>query len=595
MQRRDAPPTAEEALKRAREVARERGPAAGARAVDEALAAGVVSLPLLEAKALMLHAAGAGAALEGFLRQVLAQLPDTAWAHFYLGDLLAGRDDAACERHLRRAVELAPRAVAGVLALIQRLTIATGRDEGPRLDEACALAEPLLERRDLGPYHAKILDHLFRRVCGFEAEARLGAPLDLARAWAEAGLHTALLNLLGRVRTPDDRLEMLEQHRRWGRDRVAEAELSPIRRPPPRAARRKLRVGFLSSDLRNHPVGYFVEPLFDHRDPDRTELYCYSFDPRPPDARRTVFAHQADGFRTLAGLATPAAAQAIADDDLDILVDLGGTTGHNRAEVMAWRPAPIQASWLGYVHSVGLPTIDGLICDRFTRPADDALLCETPWVLPGVYYALGAAPFDDRHPIGPATPEARRSVLTFGTAGNPTKYTPELLAAWAEITAAVPGARFAFLRRECGSAVFRRNVAAAFAARGVAADRLEFHSYADEHLPLYDLIDVSLDTFPLTGGTTTLEALWMGVPVVGLKGPALFERLSFSILSHAGLADLVADDLAGYRAAALGLAADPQRRGELRQTLRRRLRESPLGDAAGFAKDFYALLEKKAR
>jgi predicted O-linked N-acetylglucosamine transferase (SPINDLY family) len=129
----------------------------------------------------------------------------------------------------------------------------------------------------------------------------------------------------------------------------------------------------------------------------------------------------------------------------------------------------------------------------------------------------------------------------------------------------------------------------------VGPERLDFHVAGAEHMRLYNAIDISLDTFPLTGGTTTVEALWMGVPVVSLVGPAFYERLSWSILGHAGLAELVADDLEGYRAAALALAADPRRRRELRAGLRTRLRESPLGDGAGFARDFFGLLEAKAR
>ncbi|MDB5447720.1 MAG: hypothetical protein JWQ97_3037 [Phenylobacterium sp.] len=588
------PASADAWIELARAVAQTHGPAAGVPILDEALASGLRAQPVLEAKAVLLNAAGAREALEGFLRDVLAQFPDVAWAHFYLGDLLAERDDPACEMHLRRAVALAPSAAAAAFALIQRLSVGSGAEEGSRLDEAAGLAGSIAGRPDLGAYRKKILDHVFRRTCDFEADARLGSPGELARVWAEAGLHTGFLSLLSRVTTREDRLDLLEQHRRWGRERIAEAEQAPIRRPA-RAPRRKLRVGLLSADLRKHPVGYFVEPLFDHRDPARADLFCYSFDPKPADVLQTVFAAQATGFRRLVGLGSREAAQPIADDALDVLLDLGGTTGHNRVDVMAWRPAPRQASWLGYVHSVGLQTIDGLICDRFSRPAEDALLAEAPWVLPGSYYAMGVTTFDERHAIEARTPEERRGVLTFGTASNPTKYTPETLRVWAEITAAVPNARFAFVRRECASAVFRRNLTAAFAAQGVAPDRLDFHVVEAEHMGLYNTLDISLDTFPLTGGTTTIESLWMGVPVVSLKGPALFERLSWSILSHAGLPELAADDVAGYRVAALALAGDRERRRELHATLRTRLRSSPLGDGPGFARDFYGLLEEKAR
>jgi predicted O-linked N-acetylglucosamine transferase (SPINDLY family) len=137
--------------------------------------------------------------------------------------------------------------------------------------------------------------------------------------------------------------------------------------------------------------------------------------------------------------------------------------------------------------------------------------------------------------------------------------------------------------------VFRTHVTRAFAAEGVPAERLVFRAVRGAHLRFYDEVDITLDTFPLTGGTTTVEALWMGAPVISLKGEAFYERLSWSILANLGLEELVADDLAGYQAAALKLAADRARRAELRATLRTRLRRSPLGDTEQFAADFFAL------
>jgi predicted O-linked N-acetylglucosamine transferase (SPINDLY family) len=267
----------------------------------------------------------------------------------------------------------------------------------------------------------------------------------------------------------------------------------------------------------------------------------------------------------------------------------------NRLEVMAWRPAPRAASWLGYPHSSGLPSIDGLICDARNAPARPELLDERPWLMPRSWIALGPTVFSEEPPVDPVVPEARHGALTFGTANNPYKYTPEALAAWASIVAAVPGARFAFVRPEAGSRVFRERVAAEFAKAGVGPERLDFHPVRGAHLPFYNVIDITLDTFPLTGGTTTVEALWMGAPVVSLRGPAFYERLSASILGAVGLDDLVADDLEAYRGAALALAADASRRTELRRTLRERMRASPLGDTAGFARDFYDLVERKVR
>jgi predicted O-linked N-acetylglucosamine transferase (SPINDLY family) len=154
------------------------------------------------------------------------------------------------------------------------------------------------------------------------------------------------------------------------------------------------------------------------------------------------------------------------------------------------------------------------------------------------------------------------------------------------VTAAA-GGRFAFIRPESGAPSFRRHAIAEFAAAGVPEDRLVFHAVRGRHMPLYNEIDISLDTFPLTGGATTTESLWMGVPVVSLVGEAFFERLSYSILTNAGLGELCAFDLDAYVAAALRLAADRPRREALRRSLREQIRQGPLGRTEAFARNFY--------
>jgi protein O-GlcNAc transferase len=257
---------------------------------------------------------------------------------------------------------------------------------------------------------------------------------------------------------------------------------------------------------------------------------------------------------------------------------------------MAWKPAPRQASWLGYPHSAGLATIDGFVCDPYCRPADPALLMEAPLAMPSTWLCVSPEVLGEETPIAQGLPEERAGAVTFGTANNPHKYTRAVLGAWARIVAAVPGSRFAFIRPEAGSATFRRNVEAAFAAEGVEASRLVWHATRGRHMPLYNEVDITLDPFPLTGGTTTVEALWMGVPVVSLVGPAVHERLSCSLLSNVGLADLCAQDLEGYQRIAIGLAADRERRRALRQGLRAAILEGPLGDTEAFARDFYELI-----
>ncbi|HEX3701617.1 MAG TPA: hypothetical protein VHV27_13185, partial [Phenylobacterium sp.] len=507
----------------------------------------------------------------------------------------AEHDPAAGERRLRRACALDPQSTGALMALIQHLGRVTGPEEGRALEEAYDLARRALALGRLSPNQTKVVRDVFGRVCDFDGLARLGDFRGLGRRWAEVGLHTALFRHLPRVTGPADRRELLEQHRIAGEVISAEAERRPIVRPASRPPGAKIRLGLLSSDLRRHPVGYFVEPLFDHLDPKRFELFCYGFDRTPPDDLQQAFEGRATAFRRMPDASAREAAQVIAEDDLDLLIELGGSTAGNRLQVLAWRPAPRQASWLGYPHSAGLAAIDALICDPWNTPPDRSLLLEAPLQMPQTWVALGRSTFNDQAAITPALPQTRSGVLTFGTANNSYKYTPEVLRTWAQVTAAVPGARFAFIRPEGASASFRDHVTAAFAAQGVTAERVAFHPVRGGNLPYYNEVDISLDTFPLTGGTTTAEALWMGVPVVSLRGEAFYERLSWSILANAGLPDLVADDLDGFRRIALALAADRDRRSELRITLRQRLRGGPLGDTAAFARDFYSLVERFVR
>ena len=419
---------------------------------------------------------------------------------------------------------------------------------------------------------------------------RLGDFATLGRAWAASGRPSALLEQLPAVRGRADRLELLEQHRIWARSVEATAAAQPIRRPDPRPRDGRIRLGLMSADLRDHPVGYFALPLFDHRDAGRFELFCYSFFRGEADRAQSHFAQRATAFRKLPDATTREAAQIIADDRLDMLIELGGSTDMNRPEVMAYRPAPIQASWLGYPHSTGLAAIDHFICDPFTRPGDPALLAETALVMPKSWVAFSPAVFTGSPAVDPTPPRDRTGWITFGTANNPYKYNRATIGAWARAVAAVPDSRFMIVRPEAGSESFRRNLEQLFAAQGVDPARLDFRPVRGGQMALYNQIDISLDTFPLTGGTTTVEALWMGTPVVSLRGEAFYERLSHSILSNVGLADLVADDVDGFVEIAARLAADGPRRAALRATLREQVSQSPLGQAETFARDFYEMI-----
>jgi predicted O-linked N-acetylglucosamine transferase (SPINDLY family) len=278
-----------------------------------------------------------------------------------------------------------------------------------------------------------------------------------------------------------------------------------------------------------------------------------------------------------------------------MLIELGGSTHMNRLDVMAFRAAPKQASWLGYPHSAGLSTIDHLITDPYNTPPRRDLLVEEPLMMPHSWIALGRMVFSDVHRITPGLPEARNGAITFGTANNPHKYTREMLEVWSQVLRETPGSRFMFIRPEGGSATFRKNLIAEFGRGGIAPERIAFSTIRGAHMPFYNELDISLDTFPLTGGTTTTESLWMGVPVVSLIGEAFFERLSSSILANCGLADLATEDRGEFVRLAVALAADRPRRAALRETLRERMKSGPLGQTEQFAKDFYDLIARTVR
>ncbi len=476
------------------------------------------------------------------------------------------------------------------VALARRLSglrgpvAAKGMDEGPRIDRAAELvlqALPAIADTDK-PAAAGVLWR-----AGRYAEARrLGGAVELARLAVEAGQPQLLLDQLAKVETDADRVALLAAHRRWAEGLEAAAAARPLVRPVGQP-RDRLRLGFLSSDLRVHVVGFFAQPLFEFIDP-RFELYIYASQKGGRDYIQDWFEAQARGVRAL-----PAddwqAAQLIADDDLDMLIDLSGPTSQGRPALLAYKPGRLQASWLGYPHSLGLSAIDHYIADPFLAPRED-LLIERPLSMPASWICMAPAAFQAQPDVAEPAPVARNGYVTFGAANDVYKWSPRVLAAWAKVVAAIPGSRMVFVRPEVGAALLRETVQAAFADAGVAADRLDFRPVRGVARPAYADIDIALDTFPVTGGTTTCEAAWMGTPTVALVGPAPYERLSYSILTNLGLGELCAETTADFVRIAVELARSPERIGELRSSLRVRVRAGALGNAARFAGDFYAMI-----
>lgn len=556
---------------------------------DRALEAFPAHPDLRRQRASLLRRLGRIDASQAAFEALLAERPDDVETLVMLGNLfLWGRNDRRAANALyERALALQPGHAEARRQYCESLANSRHDDEMAHFQKAWELAVDLLDHAPDPVRIAGTVQGVFLRAADFERVARLGSMAQLTRHWVAEMSVAHLHNQLGRVVTDEDRRLLLDAHRQWG-DRVQALAAADPLPPRPRRVRApvdKIRIGLMSSDLRHHPVTYFVQPLLELYDHARFELHCYSFYPGEPDPVQQRIAAIVDGFNVIRSGSDREIAARIAADDIDILFELGGTTLLNRVNVCAWRPAPVQVSWLGYPHSAGLGAIDYLLVDPVTRPASADLMLERPFLMPETWVSLGSLGFRDLA-IDAGIPEERQGWITFGTANNPYKYTPECFAAWAAVMRAVPDSRFLFLRPEGGSAAFRGNVLRLFAGHGIAAERILFEPVRGTHMPHYNRIDIALDPFPHVGGTNTCESLWMGVPVVTLLGPAMFERLSASNLHNAGLADLCANSVAEYVRIAVALAADRARRQDLRGGLRARIAAHPLGQTERFTRHF---------
>ncbi|EDT37262.1 TPR repeat-containing protein [Burkholderia ambifaria MEX-5] len=380
--------------------------------------------------------------------------------------------------------------------------------------------------------------------------------------------------------------DYLNDARRYGRHLAARSTryTHDVRERAADALHRPLRVGFVSGDLRQHPVGIFVESVFAHLDRTRIAPCVYTTSDEA-DAITARLKPHAAVWRSIAGCDPQAAARTIHDDGIDVLVDLAGHTQASGLAAFGWKPAPVQASWLGFFASTGSDAIDYFIGDAQTLPADEAYhFVEQPWQLPDSYLCF--TPPSDDVAVGPL-PMAANGHVTFGCFGKLVKLGDDVVRVWSRVLDALPGARLLLKARELEQAAVRDATAARFARHGIDASRLLFDGASPraDYFAAYNRIDVALSPFPYPGGTTTAEALWMGVPVLGMKGGRFVTHICESLLHAAGMPDWIAGDEDDYVAKAVAAAQDGARLAALRATLRERTLASPLCDAARFARN----------
>ena len=349
---------------------------------------------------------------------------------------------------------------------------------------------------------------------------------------------------------------------------------------------RKLKIGYVSPDFREHSVARFVLPLISHHDRSSFEIHCFS-NVLSPDETTARFRAMVDGWHDVGGLSDAQLSELIRRQKIDILVDLAGHTAGNRMMAFARKPAPIQVAWLGYPGTTGLGTVDYRLTDaNADLPGlTDSLhterlirLPQTAWCYePHTELVLaGRSDRDENHPI------------VFGSFNNIAKVNTFVLNQWAAILKRVPNSRLLLKASSLSSPFVQDRLRKALQAANVSPDRLDLRDATatpPEHLATYNQIDIALDTFPYTGVTTTCEALWMGVPVVTLAGQTHVTRVGTSLLTNLGLPELIAPNPDQFIQIATALALDRPRLRELHSTLRRRMEGSPLMDASSFARN----------
>ena len=509
--------------------------------------------------------------------QALEIKPDYVEAHYNLGNALRdlGQLNEAVGRYVR-ALEIKPDFAEAHYNLGNAL-----RDLG-QLEDAVEFYHRALEiKSDYAEAHCNLGTALEELGQLDEATASYRRALQI-----KPGFTVAFSNLLFVLNYKANQIpsDYLEEARHFGQV-VASKVGTRFSHTLNSARPERLRVGLVSGDFLNHPVGYFLERFLAYLDPEHIELIAYSTNNKEDDLTARIRPHFF-AWKQIVNQNDETAARLIYADDLHILLDLSGHTRHNRLPVFAWKPAPVQASWLGYFATTGMAEMDYLLADKVSVPESQKdQFTESIWYLPDTRLCFTAPDF-----VLPVTslPALSNGTVTFGCFQNLSKLNEEVLAVWGVIFDALPGAR---LRMQCRQLDERRQseqLLLRLQRHGIDPARVALHGVTSRkaYLASHAEVDLILDTFPYPGGTTTCEALWMGVPTLTLAGDRLLARQGASLLTAAGLDEWVAEDIENYIAKAIAFAGNLPKLAELRAGLRQQVLASPMFDAPRFAKNF---------
>lgn len=460
-----------------------------------------------------------------------------------------------------------------------------------RLDEAYLYAHMTLSMPQMreGAFGNPV--KIFRGLCDYDSLDEVGDIFDLAEGYRYNDIITSFLAMLPETKTPEQTQRLADLHFYWGEHLALPASVD--RSMPPRLAKSpssKLKLGFLSSDLKSHSVVNFVLPILRHYDRDQFEIHCYSPLDAPNDKKQDLVKSLVDDFHVFENLDNRHAAEKIQADGVDVLLELNGFTKDTMINLLCYKPAPLQVYWLGYPFTTGLREIDHILVDNYFAPENDEWLAETPLKMPESWVAFDSMVEVD---IADKLPVELNGKLTFGTLNAPYKFTRDTIAVWATIMREFEDSQFLLVRPEAESMILQNNLREHFARCGVEPDRIQFlnnRRYGNSHLAYYNMIDISLDSFPQTGGTTTCDAIWMGVPVISLVGPSMHQRVSYSLLENAGCGELACFSLEEYMQKAVMLGNDIASLREYRHNMRPALLNSPLCQGERFTNNFQKVI-----
>jgi protein O-GlcNAc transferase len=448
-------------------------------------------------------------------------------------------------------------------------------DQGRPIEAAAELRKAVALKGDFGEAHRQLGVIAFRLGRLTEGRKHIERALEINPVDPAAQSDIVFVrNYLDDV--PPE--EVRDSARRYAEALVAEVG-PPMRLDNLRDPHRPIRIGFLSGDLGDSPVGQFTKAVLRSADRSHISFSAYNTRNRRIDMRAFF-----DRWRDVYELTDEEAAASIREDEIDILVDLAGFTSGSRARILAIKPAPIQVNWLGYSGTTGNPRVDYILVDRHVVPEHEShLYTEAAWRMPDSYLCWTEP--DDDVPVAPP-PSLERGSVTFGSFNNVQKLSNRALAVWASVLRAVPDSRLLIKSSvRLDPAAFAR-VRDIISGQGIDAERVGFIDRVPknaQHLAHYHQIDIALDPFPYAGTTTTVEALFMGVPVVTHEGDRFISRVGQSLLTTVGRPEWIARDTEDYVGTAVALASDPAGLVEIRNELRAQVLESPLCDASRFA------------